>query len=219
MGALGHPIYVVGLTGGVGSGKSTAASMFAVHGAFVVDVDDISRRLSAPGGAAVSAIATTFPSAARDGEIDRATLRELVFASPTERKKLEAILHPMIRDGANREMESAAARRAPYVLLVVPLLFESNAYESLIACAIVVDVPVDTQISRVSATRGIAAEVTRGIVAAQISREERLKRAQFVLRNDADKQSLQSQVDRLHLALLANATMQHLNETQANAVV
>ncbi len=214
-----HPPYVVGLTGGVGSGKSTAASMLAAHGAFVVDVDDISRTLSAPGGAAVSAIAATFPSAMRNGEIDRAALRERVFASPNERKKLEAILHPMIRDGANRAMESDAARRAPYVLLVVPLLFESNAYQNSIECAVVVDVAVDTQIARVSTTRGVAPEVTRGIIAAQMPREERLKRAQFVLRNDTDKQALQSQVDRLHLALFASATLHRLNEIEASAVV
>jgi dephospho-CoA kinase len=125
----------------------------------------------------------------------------------------------MIRDGAHRAMKSEAAQLAPYILLVVPLLFESDAYSNLIECAIVVDVPVETQISRVSATRGVEPHVTRGIIAAQMSREERLKRAQFVLRNDADKSGLQSQVDRLHLVLRANGTTERLNETQASAVV
>jgi dephospho-CoA kinase len=219
MNASNRHHYVVGLTGGVGSGKSTAATMFAAHGAFVVDVDDISRSLSATGGAAVTAISKAFPSAMRDGEIDRAALRELVFANIAERKKLEAILHPLIREGANRAMNSDVAKRAPYILLVVPLLFESDAYASVIECAVVVDVAVETQITRVSATRGVAPEITRGIIAAQISREDRLERAQFVLSNDGEKSALQQQVDRLHLALLANATTHPMNEMEASAVV
>jgi dephospho-CoA kinase len=219
MNVSNHQNYVVGLTGGVGSGKSTAAAIFAAHGAFVVDVDDISHSLSARGGAAVSAIAKLFPTAMRNGEIDRAALRELVFSNATERKKLEAILHPMIREGTQRALESSDAQLAPYVLIVVPLLFESNAYVNLIECSIVVDVAVETQIMRVSATRGIAPEVTGGIIAAQMSREDRLKRAQFVVSNDCDKKTLQSQVDRLHAVLLANAKSHHVNEIEVSAVV
>jgi dephospho-CoA kinase len=219
MNASNRHRYIVGLTGGVGSGKSTAATVFAAHGAFVVDVDDISRSLSAKGGAAVGVIAKAFPGAMRNGDVDRAALRELVFANVAERKKLEAILHPLIREDTQRVLESEAARRSPYVLLVVPLLFESDAYANLIECAVVVDVAVETQISRVSATRGIAPEITRGIIAAQMSREERLKRAQFILSNDGEKTSLQQQVDRLHLALLANATTHRVNEIEASAVV
>jgi dephospho-CoA kinase len=218
MNASNRHRYIVGLTGGVGSGKSTAAAMFAAHGAFVVDVDDISRSLSAKGGAAVGAIAKAFPGAMRNGDVDRAALRELVFASVVERKKLEAILHPLIREGANHAIDSDAAKHAPYLLLVVPLLFESNAYANVIECAVVVDVAVETQLARVNATRGVTPEITRGIIAAQMSREERLKRAQFVLSNDGEKSALQQQVDRLHLALLANATTHRMNEIEASAV-
>jgi dephospho-CoA kinase len=211
--------YIVGLTGGVGSGKSTAAAMFASHGAFVVDVDDISRSLSARGGTAVGEIAKFLPTAVRNGEVDRAALRELVFSNATERKKLEAILHPLIREGTLRALESEAAQRSPYVLLVVPLLFESNAYLNLIECTIVVDVAVETQIARVSATRGISPEVTRGVIAAQMSREDRLKRAQFIIQNDGEQRALQQQVDSLHRVLLANAKSRRMNEIDASAVV
>ncbi|MGL5005283.1 MAG: dephospho-CoA kinase, partial [Casimicrobium sp.] len=190
--------YVVGLTGGVGSGKSTAAAMLLAKGVFVIDVDDISRALSSKGGAAVSKIADAFPDVMHNGEIDRTKLRERVFANLADRKLLESILHPMIREQTALELASNAAIDAPYSLLVVPLLFESNAYASLIECAVVVDVSVETQVHRVVTTRGVDPAVARNIVAAQMTREARLSRAQFVLNNEGDKTTLQRQMDQLH---------------------
>jgi dephospho-CoA kinase len=213
-------IYVVGMTGGVGSGKSTAASLFAKEGVFVLDVDDVSRALTATGGAAVPTIENAFPQVVRNGEIDRSALRELVFANPNARKTLESILHPLIRARTQELLASDAARAALYVLLVVPLLFESNAYALLIECAIVVDVPVATQIARVTANRGVARTVAEGIVAAQMPRAERLARAQFVLDNDRDLASLVDQVERLHRVLLASARcVVTVNESMPEAVV
>jgi dephospho-CoA kinase len=211
--------YIVGLTGGVGSGKSTAARMFAELGAHVVDVDDVSHALTVKGGSAVAAIAAAFPDVVIDDTLDRARLRQRVFADAQARKRLEAILHPMIRESAQRALASDAAVNAPYVLLVVPLLFESNAYAALIECAVVVDVPVAAQIERVVTTRGIAQEVAEGIVAAQMSREDRLRRAQFVIDNSGDREALQSQVTRLHGVLAANAAAAQANETHREAVV
>lgn len=198
-------VYLVGLTGGVGSGKTTAAALFAAKGVYVVDVDDLSRALTAPGGSAVSAVAAAFPDAMRDGEIDRAALRARVFSSAQDRKKLEAILHPLIRIETRRSLSSANASAAPYTLLVVPLLFESNAYADQIECAVVVDVAVETQINRVVATRGVPREIADGIVAAQMTRAARLQRAQFVLDNGGPVSTLATQVDALHTTLVANA--------------
>jgi dephospho-CoA kinase len=213
--------YIVGLTGGVGAGKSSAMKRFVELGAFAIDVDDVSRAITAKGGRAVTAVASAFPSAMTNGEIDRARLRELVFANPSERKRLEAILHPIIREETQHLLASAAASNAPYALLVVPLLFESNAYASLIECAIVVDVPVATQIERVVSTRGVVRSVAESIVAAQFPREERLRRAQFVIDNSGSHDGLLHQIDRLHAVLTANAKQRnkHANEFGVEAVV
>jgi dephospho-CoA kinase len=219
MTALVDQPYVVGLSGGVGSGKSTVAALLASHGAYVVDVDDISRELTARGGDAVSAIARAFPDAMKGSDIDRAALRKIVFADAAQRVRLEAILHPMIRARANAALASQPAREAPYVLLVVPLLFESNAYAQTIECAVVVNVPTETQIARVTANRNVTAEVAQGIVAAQMSRAERLKHAQFVIDNRAAKDALVPQIVRLHAVLSANAAAHRANEIEARAVV
>jgi dephospho-CoA kinase len=211
--------YIVGLTGGVGSGKSTAAQLFAELGAYVVDVDDISHALTAKGGSAIAAIAAAFPDAVSEATLDRARLREQVFADAQSRRRLEAILHPLIRESTQRALTSDAAHAAPYVLLVVPLLFEANAYAALVECAIVVDAPVATQIERVVTTRGLSNEVAKGIVAAQMSREDRLRRAQFVIDNSSDHKALQAQVQRLHSVLAGNATAAQANEFDQEAVV
>jgi dephospho-CoA kinase len=219
-------LYVVGLTGGVGSGKSTAANHFAKLGAFVVDVDDISRALTTSGGTAVEPVLQAFPRVEKHGEIDRAALREIVFSDASARKKLESILHPLIRTQTTCALKSEAACNAPYALLVVPLLFESNAYADFIECAVVVDVPVEKQIERVVTTRGVPAEVARGIVAAQLPRESRLARAQFAIDNSGGREALNAQVARLHEVLLANATdaneianANHANEIAREAVL
>ena len=130
--------YCVGLTGGIGSGKSRAASLFGELGAEVVDTDEISHEITGIGGSAMPAIIATFgtAAAAADGSLDRAVMRRLVFGNPDARKRLENILHPQIREHARRRMARSAA---PYVLLVVPLLLETGGYRDLIQRVLVVD--------------------------------------------------------------------------------
>jgi dephospho-CoA kinase len=189
---------IVGLTGGVASGKSTVAARFAALGAHVIDVDDISRALTSVDGSATPQIQKKFPSAFEGGALNRTKLRELVFADATHRHALEAILHPMIRNETTRLLNTEAANAAPYVLLVVPLMFEGDAYLDVIDCAIVVDVPRATQLERLVKTRGLSPTVAEQIVNAQFSREERVSRAQFVIDNTGSLVGTEAQVDRLH---------------------
>ena len=131
--------FVAGLTGGVGSGKSTAAELFARLGAYVIDADAISHALTGRGGAAIAAIDAAFPGVVRDGVLDRASLRERVFADAAERHRLEAIVHPLVRVATDAEMHSPEAARAPYVVHMVPLLFESKDFAKRVDCALLVD--------------------------------------------------------------------------------
>ncbi len=209
--------YVVGLTGGVASGKSAASAEFARLGAQVIDVDVISRELSVQGGAAVAAITTVFPDCASEGRIDRAALRKRVFSDPTARSTLEGILHPMIREETLKQLANAAAVHAPYVLLVVPLLFESSAYGNIVEASIVVDVPVSVQLERLHTQRGIDDATARGIVEAQMSRVKRLSRAQFVLNNTSSLDALSERVRVLHSVVSANARASLLARASATA--
>jgi dephospho-CoA kinase len=209
-----HRPWVAGLTGGIGSGKSSAAKRFAELGAFIIDADAISHALTAVGGAALPDIAAAFPGVVADGVLDRARLREAVFANPSARQTLEHIIHPRVRARTNELSQGEAARSAPYVIHMVPLLFESADYERRIDCAIVVDVDEATQIERVSTLRGVPAATVRNIIAAQMPRAERLRRAQFVLDNSGNLAQLSAQVDRLHQVLLANSQL-HRNAAQA----
>jgi dephospho-CoA kinase len=197
--------FVVGLTGGVGSGKSSAAKAFAALGAYVIDVDDISHSLTGNNGAALQKISQTFPGTVVEGALDRIKLRELVFADSVQRQKLEAILHPMIRKETFRRLGGDEASRAPYVLLVVPLLFESSSYTSMIDCAVVVDIDEVDQIARVASSRGVPEATVAKIIAAQMSRQDRLSHAQFVIDNRGDKENLLFLVERLHTVFVANA--------------
>jgi dephospho-CoA kinase len=194
---------VVGLTGGIASGKSTVADVFGSYGVNVIDVDDISRSLTAAGGRALPDLNACFPSAFDGAILNRAKLREIVFADPSKRHALEAILHPMIHDEAKRRLSSIEAKRAPYTLLVVPLLFENDRYREVIDCAIVVDVPRATQIERLVSKRKLSVLVAEQIVATQFSREERLSRAQFVIENSGSPIDAQQRVARLHQTFLA----------------
>ena len=198
--------FIVGLTGGIGSGKSSAAACFAKHGAFVVDADAISHDLTVPHGPAISAIDAAFPGVVECGVLDRARLRERVFAAPAEREKLEAIVHPMVRQRTSEAINCEEALRADYVIHMVPLLFESKDYAQRIDCAVVVDVDEATQIARVCATRDVPEATVRHIINAQMSRTERLKRTQFVIDNGGDIVSLAQQVAKLHSVFVANAT-------------
>jgi dephospho-CoA kinase len=206
--------FVVGLTGGIGSGKSSAAAHFERLGAFVIDADALSHQLTQPGGAAIAAISDAFPGVVTAGVLDRAALRERVFADTGERRRLEAILHPMIRQATAAAMSSVAASQAPYVIHMVPLLFESADYASRIDCAVVVDVDAERQVQRVTSTRGVPEATVRQIMTSQMSRGERLRHAQFVLDNNGGPETLAQLVGTLHEVLLANATL-HLRQLSA----
>ena len=196
--------FCVGLTGGIGSGKSAAAGMFEALGAGVVDTDGISRELTSPGGSAIAALRAAFDAGyiAPDGGLDRARVRRLVFSDAAARRKLEAILHPMIRERAR-----AAIAAAPqlYVILVVPLLLETGAYRDLVERVLVVDCSERRQLARaMSRTRMPAAEV-RAIMAVQLPRAERLKHADDVLDNDGGMDALRRRVADLHAGYLERA--------------
>ena len=198
--------YVVGLTGGIGSGKSAAADLFAERGILVVDTDAIAHALTAPGGAAMPAIRAEFGAtvAAADGALDRAAMRAIVFADPAARQRLEAILHPMIRRESERLLAADAAR-SPYAILMVPLLIEAGSYRERVDRIAVVDCAEATQIARVMGRNGLAREEVQRILAAQATRAERLAVADDVIDNDGDLAALRPQIERLHVNYLAYA--------------
>lgn len=191
--------FSVGLTGGIGSGKSTVADRFAELGAAIVDTDAIAHAITAPGGAAIAALRARFGDAyvADNGALDRARMRELVFADPDAKRALESILHPLIRAQAE-EIAQRAAGNAPYVMFVVPLLVESGNWTTRVARVLVVDCPVDVQIERVIRRNRIDAAAVRAIVAQQASRSRRLAAADDVLYNGAATGQLAERVARLH---------------------
>lgn len=196
--------YVVGLTGGIGCGKSKAAEFFAELGAEVVDTDATSHALTGPGGQAMDPIAAAFgPSYVRpDGALDRARMRSLVFADPAAKARLEAILHPLIRAESLRRIRDSAA---PYVILVVPLLLETGGYRELLSRVLVVDCDRSRQIARVVARSGLAEDEIGRIMRAQLPRAERVAAADDVLVNDADLETLRARVRALHERYLAAA--------------
>lgn len=189
--------YVVGLTGGIGSGKSTVAELFVRNGAALVDTDAIAHELTAAGGAAIPALLAKFGPGVIDGSgaLDRAAMRQSVFADPAARAQLEAILHPLIRQLAAERCQAAAA---PYVILAVPLLVESGEYRQRCQRIAVVDCPESRQIERVMARSGLSVDQVRAIMAAQATRQQRLAVADDVVVNDGDLASLGEQVDALH---------------------
>lgn len=196
--------WVVGLTGGIGSGKSAAADRFAELGATLVDSDLIAHQLTGSGGAAMAAIQAAFGAGvvAADGALDRAAMRARVFEAPAERARLEAILHPMIRAESERQCQ---ATTSPYVVLVVPLLVESPDFRQRCARVVVVDCPEALQIARVMARSGLDEAQVRAIMAAQSSRAGRLAAADDVIDNSGDLEALYRQVDTLHARYLRMA--------------
>lgn len=184
---------VVGLTGGIGSGKSAVADAFAKHGAPVVDADAIAHELSAAGALGQRAVAAAFgPDAvAADGSLDREWLRGQAFTDPAFRVRLETLLHPLIADEAERR---AASWQAPYGLLVVPLLLERGRTRSRVHRVLVVDCPEQTQVERVVARSGLAEAEVRAIMAAQMPRSDRLAHADDVIDNSGPLAAIAPQV-------------------------
>ena len=196
--------YVVGLTGGIGSGKSAVADEFARLGAAIVDTDAIAHELTRAGGAAIAGIRALFGDAAigADGAMDRKKIRELVFADPGAKKRLESLLHPLIRAESERRIASASA---PYVVHVVPLLVESPGYRERFQRVLVVDCPEALQVERVRKRSGLSAAEVEAIMKTQVSREKRLAAADDVIDNSGSIAALQKPVGKLHQSYLALA--------------
>ncbi|WP_324017331.1 dephospho-CoA kinase [Aeromonas hydrophila] len=200
-------MYVVAITGGIGSGKTTVANQFAELGIEVVDADVIAREVVEPGTPALAAIAAHFGSEVitPDGQLDRRRLRERVFTDPQAKGWLNALLHPLIRTEMQRQ---CAAARSPYCLLVVPLLVE-NRLTALANRVLVIDVDEATQIERTCRRDGVSREQAQAILAAQASRAERLTAADDVLGNqNGTPEAIKSRILALHETYLAFASQQ-----------
>ena len=196
--------FTVGLTGGIGSGKGAVSSRLAALGASVVDTDVVSRRLTAPGGAAIAPLREAFGdrAIASDGGLDRAAMRVLAFEDPDARARLEAILHPAIRAEAVREV---AAASGPYALLVVPLLLEKGGYVDRVDRILVVDCAEALQVERAARRSGLAPGEVRAVMRAQWPRWRRLQMADDVIWNGGTLEALEAQCDAMHARYAAAA--------------
>ncbi|MBP55918.1 MAG: dephospho-CoA kinase [Marinobacter sp.] len=194
---------VVGLTGGIGSGKSTVVRLFGALGVHWVDADDVAREVVEPGTPALERISEHFGQKILlpDGGLDRAALRRIVFDAPEERAWLESLLHPVIREELMRQLHPDNYA-LPYVLLVSPLLLETDQHE-LVDKVVVVDVPVDVQIQRTMARDTNDREQVERIIAAQMPREQRLQKADNVVDNNLAMIDVERQVEQLHQTFLA----------------
>ncbi|SRR6266516_2125270 len=185
--------YVVGLTGGIGSGKTAVADAFATLGVEIVDADALAHRISAAGAQGFAAIRVAFGDAivGADGELDRAALRHLVFADVAARRRLEGILHPLIRAEAERQVRSW---RGAYGIVVVPLLLEREGLRSIIDRILVVDCPEDEQVRRVVARSGLSTEEVHAIIATQFDRAQRRAAADDIVDNSGTISAIAPQV-------------------------
>ena len=189
--------YKVGLTGGIGSGKSTVAELFACLGVHIIDTDLISHQLTQQGGAAIPLIRSEFGVEYIDasGALDRKHMRQRVFADIPAKLQLESILHPLILEQARSQAESVSA---PYVMLVIPLLFESGAYQHWLQRTLAVDCSEDTQIRRAVMRSGLDEAVVRAIMSQQLLRSQRILLADDIIQNEGDISALKLQVEQLH---------------------
>jgi dephospho-CoA kinase len=189
--------FTVGLTGGIGCGKTTVADLFAARGAAVIDTDQIAHALTAPQGTAMPALLAEFGAdyATPDGAMDRAKMRALVFADPGARARLEGILHPKIREAT---AAAALVATGPYVMFVVPLLIESGTWRERVARVLAIDCPEEVQVARVMARNNLPEAQVRAIMAAQVTRAQRQAAADDIILNDDGLEALLPQVERLH---------------------
>jgi dephospho-CoA kinase len=193
--------YTIALTGGIGSGKSSAARVFRELGATVIDADAIAHDLTGPGGAAITPLLSVFGDACIDshGALDRPRMRNLAFAEPAVRRNLEAILHPLIRAESERR---AKAAQGPYTVLMIPLLVESDSFQSegraRFQRILVVDCPEEVQIERTIERSNLPEAGVRAIMATQASRAQRLAAADDVVDNSGSPEALCAQIERLH---------------------
>lgn len=189
--------FVVGLTGGIGCGKSSASEFFAEFGIVVIDTDVISRQLTQPCGLAIDQIRKTFGNTflASDGSLDREKMRNLVFSDLESKIKLEKILHPLILSEVVRLVKQA---QSPYIVVVIPLLLETNDYDNLIDRVLVIDCEEQQQISRTMARNQLSEQFVRAIMASQVARKDRLREADDVIFNGQDIEFLKMQVAQIH---------------------
>jgi len=201
---MNKPRFTVGLTGGIGCGKTTVADLFAARGAAVIDTDQIAHSLTAPQGAAMPALIAEFGAdfATLEGAMDRAKMRALVFTDPGARARLEAILHPRIREAT---AAAALIATGPYVMFVVPLLIESGTWRERVARVLAIDCPEEVQVARVMARNGLPEPQVRAIMAAQVTRAQRQAAADDIILNDGGLDALLPQVERLHAFYLDEA--------------
>lgn len=198
--------YLVGLTGGIGSGKTTVTRLLAGLGAEIIDADVISRELLQPGSDLLDAIAAHFgPQVLRKGELDRARLRALVFGDEAARRWLEQLMHPRIRSEILQRIERS---QREWLVVTAPLLLESGAY-GFVDCVLVVDVPETLQVVRTVARDAVPEEQVRAIMVAQMPRAERLKAAHHIIHNDGDVVDLREQVARLYQRFEEIARVRH----------
>ena len=199
----GH-IPLIGLTGGIGSGKTAISDLLAKFGAGIVDTDLIAHQMTAPHGAAMAPIEKQFGPEfiTVDGTLNRDKMRSLVFTKPEARKSLEAITHPLIRQETIRKGLDFSKKGVPYLVFVVPLLIESGSWMDLIDRLVLVDCPKETQIQRVMQRSNLPRGDVERILAAQARREERLKHADIVIKNQGSLKDLEVEVQNLHQKLL-----------------
>ena len=195
---------LVGLTGGIGSGKTAVSDELANLGAGIVDTDLIAHQITAPGGAAIPLIQKQFGAEFIDpsGALDRGKMRSLVFADPQARKSLEDITHPLIRYETIKQAQKLLEEKAPYIVFVVPLLIESGNWRSLLDYLVVVDCPEETQIERVMHRSKLPRNDVEAILKAQTSRAERLACADMVIENQGTLDQLKAEVLILHQKIL-----------------
>lgn len=189
----------IGLTGGIGSGKSTVADLLVAQGAALVDTDRIAHVLTGPGGGAIDAIRSEFGAdmISADGRMDRNAMRALAFSDPMARRRLEAILHPRIRSETDEGIRQALASGAPYILVAVPLLVEGGRARERFERILVVDCPEEVQIDRVMKRSGLDRDQVLAIMASQARREQRLAVADDVVDNHGSLETLRPQIERL----------------------
>ena len=199
--------YTVGLTGGIGSGKSVVASLFEKLGAALVDTDVIAHQLTEAGGAAIPAIQAQFGGnfLNADGSLNRSAMRQRVFSDPNAKQALENILHPMIRQRVDAEI---ATRQAQYVMLAVPLLVETGAYRDRVERVVVVDCSEELQLTRTAARSKLSSAEIKSIMATQAARAERLRHANDIILNNGELGSLSIPVAVIDQRLRALATAQ-----------
>jgi dephospho-CoA kinase len=205
---------VVGLTGGIGSGKSAAADCFARHGAAIVDTDAIAHQLTSVGGSAIEPIRATFGAEmlTSDGALDRGAMRQRAFADPAVRARLEVLLHPLIRAESDRRLRRLASADFPYAVLVVPLLVETGGYRERADRVCVVDCPDEIRITRVMERSGLTRADVLAIMGAQASRATRLAAADDVIDNAGNLADLTAQVAALHALYLKKAGIKSATE-------